>query len=65
MLSLLLQQHHHGIRADASTSTVPMVLSLALAMVPFVLVVVVALFMGPIFLYFFQAMELPCITWYK
>jgi len=49
----------HGSQAD--TSTVWMVFGLALTMAPFVLVVVVARFMGPVFVYFFQKFPNFCM----
>ena len=42
-----------------------MVFGSALAMVPFVLVVVVALLMGPVFLYFFQKFLNFCLQIYS
>jgi len=42
-----------GSVADASTCVVRLVLGLAVTLTPFFLVVMVALFMGPVFLSFF------------
>jgi len=49
-----LQRHRRRGVADACTSAVQMVFSLALTLATFILVVVVARFMAPVFLYFFQ-----------
>jgi len=59
MLSLPLKWHRPGSVADVFMSAVPMVLGLALTVMTFVLVVVVALFhsMGSVFLYFFKSFQ--------
>ena len=54
MLSLSLSWHCHGSQADTSMSAMWMVFSSALTMVLFVLVVLIALFMGPVFFAFFK-----------
>ena len=64
---LLLQQHLRGSVADAFTSTVRMVFdsTITLMFFVFVILVVVACFMGPAFLYIFQKFLNFCVQIYS
>jgi len=52
-----LKRHHHDSAMDACTSAVEMVFGSALTLAPFVLIVVVARFIGPIYLTFFKGSD--------
>jgi len=59
-----LKRHHHDSVVDACTSAVGMVFGSALTLAPFVLIVVVARFIGPIYLTFLKAVttDTPGLT---
>jgi len=63
MAAATLSQSQYDRRRDSTNQKafVRMFFGLALTMVPFVLVVVVALFMGPFFLYCFPKFPIFCV----